>query len=127
MYLAVEYQYTSLYSLSSLRARLGVEVLLLERFNLESTGTRTKQSVIMRSIDRISSPSFGLRDPETERREAWISGSNLQPDFLLEEREPELRVGRDIFSAQSFFSTYYNIAPRQSINLKFVQKLSVKV
>ena len=99
----------------------------MERFNLEKTGTRTKQSDMMRSIDRISSPSFGLRDPETERREAWISGSHLQPDFLLEEREPELRVGRDIFPAQSFLSAYYNIAPRQSNNLKVVQKLSVKV
>lgn len=61
---------SSLYNFSSGRSSLGVEVLLRVRFNLEITGTRTKQSVMMRSSERISSPSLGRRDPETERREA---------------------------------------------------------
>ena len=77
-----------------------MNVLLEGSFNLDRTGTSTKQRDMSKSIDRISSPSFGLRDPETDSLEAWISGSHLQPDFLVVEREPELRVGRDMVTLQ---------------------------
>ena len=73
-----------------------MRVLLEGSLNLDRTGTSTKQRDMSKSIDRISSPSFGRRDPETDSLEAWISGSHLQPDFLVVEREPELRVGRDM-------------------------------